>query len=156
MCPTCGESFLTNSRLNIHIRRKHLKAIMRKIMCDLCGHKTATLNELRCHMKVHFAKELRERYKCEYCDSFFYSRGSLKTHRDVKHLFTEDNIITCFCGKVFKQKSVYQRHYDVIHLGQKHFKCSECSKAFSGKTHLEYHKRAAHLDIVPSIPCEVR
>ncbi|KAL7029444.1 hypothetical protein ACKWTF_006248 [Chironomus riparius] len=154
ICPTCGLAFLSNSRLNVHIRRKHQKSTMRRIACDLCPHRVATLNEMRCHMNVHLTKELRMQYSCEFCDAVFYSKGSLKTHRDVKHLFSNVNI-TCFCGKTFKQKSVYQRHYTVIHMGQKKFKCDECNKGFSGKTHLEYHKKAAHSDIVPSIPCEI-
>ncbi|KAG5680416.1 hypothetical protein PVAND_009924 [Polypedilum vanderplanki] len=154
ICPTCGLAFLTNSRLNIHIRRKHLQAIMRKLKCDICGHSTVTLNELRCHMKIHLRKELREKYNCEFCEAVFISKGSLKTHKDVKHLRTNIEI-KCFCGKIFKQKSVYQRHYDVIHLGQKAFKCSDCNKAFSGKTHLDYHKKAAHSDEISSIPCEI-
>lgn len=149
-CPECGMSFLTNSKLNMHIQRKHQKN--KRFGCDICGIFMTTLNEMRIHVKTHLSKDLRESYKCEFCEAVFYSKGSLKNHKDVKHGMSKHDFI-CFCGKVFKLKSVYQRHFNVVHMGEKRFKCMDCNKAFSVKAHLENHRQAIHT-IQTGIPCE--
>jgi Zinc finger, C2H2 type/C2H2-type zinc finger/Zinc-finger of C2H2 type len=150
MCPDCGLSFQTNSKLNMHINRKH--NISKRFGCDQCRHRTTTLNEMRMHVKVHLSKESRESYFCEFCDAVFSSKGSLKNHRDVKHEVNKREFV-CFCKKVFKLKSIYQRHFRVVHKGEKPFKCSECSKAFAVKAHLKNHQEAIHTEQV-GISCD--
>jgi uncharacterized Zn-finger protein len=142
LCIHCGLTFTTNSRLNIHIRRKHLTESVKKFCCDLCGYRGSVLNEIRRHISTHLPKDLKEFFPCSDCGAVLSSRGSLKIHRDSKH----SNIpsIVCFCGKSFRQKSVYLRHFQVLHKGIKAFKCKFCEKEFSGKSHLSYHVKAFH------------
>lgn len=149
-CPDCGLSFQTNSKLNMHIQRKHQN--FKRFGCDLCSLRTTTLNEMRIHVKTHMAKDLRESYSCNFCNAVFYSKGSLKNHKDVKHDVNKREYV-CFCGKIFRLKSVYQRHFNVVHMGEKKFKCDQCSKSFAVRIHLENHQQAIHT-IQTGIACE--
>lgn len=153
ICPTCGFAFTSNSRLNIHIRRKHLKQTMKKFTCDRCGHQASLLNELKRHIATHLPRDLKETFRCVDCKAVLSSKGSLKVHHDSKH--SDKPSISCFCGKSFRQKSVYSRHYQVLHNGIKAFKCDLCQKEFSGKSHLMYHVKAFHSVISTSITCEI-
>lgn len=149
-CPDCGLSFLSNSKLNMHIQRKHQK--FKRFGCDVCSLRTTTLNEMRIHVKTHMSKELREIFSCSFCNAVFYSKGSLKNHKDVKHDVNKREYI-CFCGKIFRLKSVYQRHFNVVHMGEKNYKCDQCPKSFAVKAHLENHREAIHT-IQTGIPCD--
>lgn len=151
-CDTCGLSFSSNSRLNIHIKRKHIKQVVRNITCDICGHRSSAVNEIRRHMLTHRPKDLKESFPCVDCGAVLSSKGSLKVHRDSKH--SDMPSIVCFCGKSFRQKSVYIRHHQVLHEGIKAFKCSFCLKEFSGKSHLSYHVRNVHSVVTSVMSCE--
>lgn len=153
ICPMCGLPFSSNSRLNIHIRRKHSQETVRKLCCDLCDHRATVLNEIRRHVNTHLPKELKQSFPCVDCGAILSSKGSLKIHRDSKHDMKVPSII-CFCGKSFRQKSVYSRHYQVLHKGIKAFKCKFCGKDFSGKSHLNYHVKALH-SVSTMITCEI-
>lgn len=153
ICFMCGLPFSSNSRLNIHIRRKHSQETIRKLCCDLCDHRATVLNEIRRHVNTHLPKELKQSFPCVDCGAILSSKGSLKVHRDSKHDMKVPSII-CFCGKSFRQKSVYSRHYQVLHKGIKAFKCKFCGKDFSGKSHLNYHVKALH-SVSTMITCEI-
>lgn len=154
ICPMCGLPFSSNSRLNVHIRRKHSTTTAKKLHCDLCGHRAAVLNEIRRHVLTHLPKELKESFPCADCGAVLSSKGSLKVHRDSKHEAKAPSIV-CFCGKSFRQKSVYARHFRVIHRQVKAFKCSFCGKDFSGKNHLNYHVKARHSETSTMVTCEI-
>lgn len=151
-CPICGISFHGNTRLTVHMKRKHFQNIVRKLSCDLCGHRYAALNEMKKHVATHLPNDLKEFYSCSKCDKKFISKGSLKVHHDNKH--SDKPSYKCFCGKEFRQKSVYSRHQQVVHAGLKPYKCLHCNKEFSGKNHLDYHTKALHTAIT-LISCEI-
>ncbi|XP_045598540.1 longitudinals lacking protein, isoforms H/M/V isoform X25 [Procambarus clarkii] len=48
-----------------------------------------------------------------------------------------------FCGKLFRDKTKWSRHYRV-HTGDKPFVCGSCGRAFSRKDRLHAHLRDAH------------
>ncbi|RUS69065.1 hypothetical protein EGW08_023176, partial [Elysia chlorotica] len=160
-CHICGQSFLKNYDLKIHLSRHN-----RPFLCTVCGktfpfqsklkeHNLAchsTVNPFQCkqchkfyssratlhhHTKRHSG---RKRFECKICGQKFLDSNCLETHM-LRHS-TERPFKCPVCGFECKQKSVLSNHMD-IHTGVKRHVCSYCGRRFRQrhmwKEHLKIH-----------------
>ena len=108
-------------------------------------------------------KNKKTTFKCRKCSKTFYNRIILKRHRRLvhfsakaSHLFDSEASKTApshtdaskkfdckLCLKSFKYQSHFKRH-QLVHSGEKYFKCDQCEKKFSQSGGLNKHRKKAH------------
>lgn len=87
-------------------------------ICLKCGKKCFSRSAFREHEASNCGET--RRYRCDICNKFYYSLGSLKTHKTVH---TGDLPFLCsYCGKSFRTKGEHAVH-SRKHTGEKPFKC---------------------------------
>lgn len=97
-CYECGEFFATQHKLDVHLKKIHMK-INNVFECTICNRSFTTKWSLKEHNKSFHSTD-RQLFKCEECDKAFTMKYSLKIHVDVTHrgLKQYDCIV---CGKSF-------------------------------------------------------
>ncbi len=82
---------------------------------------------------------------CETCDKTFFSKESLKKHKQRKHGNCEKTLKCQYCSKTFFpfDKASYRRHVWSMHdsTRERNHKCSECDALFFTSDDLKVHKR---------------
>ncbi|XP_030374674.1 transcription factor Ouib-like [Scaptodrosophila lebanonensis] len=142
VCDQCGRNFNDKANLKIHlIRHTGVKAFE----CKECGQKEYTAHLLKTHIRVRHKGELP--YACKYCGERFGSstsrcRHERRTHIQETSLTTSKNKYICrFCAKGFKTKACLKNH-ELIHTGERPFRCDFCDVNFQRRTHLTAHFRS--------------
>ena len=86
------------------------------------------------------------RYRCTICGSGFRFQYQLKDHSNTHTNFQ----IKCHyprCGRVYKSKSKYKRHYKIHSKEFQEYTCTMCGKRCSAKKNLDEHMDL-HRDIL--------
>ena len=79
-CATCGKSFPTRGRLELHMN-VHKEDKEKPFKCDVCEKGFSASASLKNHKLLHTG----EVHKCEYCEYTAVQKGNLKTHRLKLH-----------------------------------------------------------------------
>ena len=169
-CKQCGKTCPTKSKLDQHVRAKHLKikpfkceqcektfgwkeglkthvdhvhSKLREHVCEECGNSFTTKQSLLNHLQsIHRGIPLEKKHKCEQCEKRFQTPGELNEHIKVKH----DNLIQYFCEfcpKQFKRKKEFKQHVNRAHLGMK-IPCETCGKEFMSNAQMKRHVKSVH------------
>ena len=81
ICVTCEESFPSNTRLNKHIDRVHLKS--NSFKCHCCDKIFSQKEDLKPHIDAVHNK--KKNFNCENCLKAFFSITDLKRHVLAMH-----------------------------------------------------------------------
>ncbi|XP_045522818.1 zinc finger protein 43-like isoform X5 [Pieris brassicae] len=128
ICPTCGDTFVANSRLEKHLQVHH----QGEFQCEECK-RVFTLDKYRAkHYKlVHKRSTIR----CILCPEVFNTVSEQNAHL-VEHHKDNTNVYICeYCGRSYTHRKNFLKH-----LSRKKYKCEDCDKRFSSFKHLKTHK----------------
>ncbi|XP_038141792.1 zinc finger protein 708-like [Cyprinodon tularosa] len=118
-------------------------------VCDVCGKVMKSKSSLARHSFIHTGKKP---FACHLCDLRFNRRDNLQHH--LSHLHPNGvprrekrplapAWLCAVCGKTFSCRSRLKTH-EVIHSGEKPFRCERCPKAYMRINDLEHHRKAVH------------
>ena len=98
------------------------------------------------YMGQHMCEHRRGKYihKCQDCGSVYKTLGSLKLHRNQKHLKIELKCPFDSCAKIFFQRKVLKNHIDSVHGDRERYQCNKCDKSFAINADLATHVRGVH------------
>lgn len=102
------------------------------------------------HHHHHSSPNYFNAYPCRKCDSVFPTRDSLANHTKTHH--RNDRPFQCDwpnCGLRFIKKDHAVKHWRVVHLKERPFKCPSCESRFGQRSDLNKHHRSVHLGIRP-------
>ena len=155
-----------NNNVGMEVLRKPiiLPQNTRKYTCKLCSAKFRYSHHLTRHQKVHSLSSDRP-HKCNYCSASFISSYQLTRHKlihgagavmssSVNPIILKNNSSSKSAVEVTELKFQFcelcltgfsnRKNYDIhkkIHIGQKLYKCGECSAAWKTKEELMGHMR---------------
>lgn len=69
-CEQCGEAFMSQSSLSLHVNRAHEFSIDRPIHCPLCDYSFSKQSDLNAHIYVH-SDEYDDMFECPDCSELF-------------------------------------------------------------------------------------
>ncbi|XP_062526946.1 uncharacterized protein LOC101741752 isoform X5 [Bombyx mori] len=162
-CDLCGNIFVTNSSLKIHMLTKH-KPTPVTYNCELCAkvyksksglhsHNSSahgggaqyhtcrthyrSHRALMHHLKTHSAHRDTSEYKfeCADCEGKFANKQSLRSHIEWEHLLMRHH--RCVkCDKVFRSSASLKKHDSYVHEKKRPPRdkiCDYCGEAFTIK-----------------------
>ena len=106
--------------------------------CDICSLTLRTYYLLSNHKKVEHSKD--PKYACKFCGKRFCNQHAVKLH---ERSHQEPQFQCSFCAKRLKSETNLIAH-ERVHRGEKPFKCSSCSGAFTSPGRLRQHERGVH------------
>ena len=135
--PNCNKSFISKSKLNLHIETNHSN--VKEYICPYynCNKKYFNLERYKVHLRIHTGEKP---YKCNFpnCNKCFNEKGNLKTHYRIH---TGEKPFVCNypnCNASFKAKGHLNSHIKT-HFKIKNFKCKVCNSCFSRASTLKKH-----------------
>ena len=158
-CFDCDTSFKNVSKYREHMKTDH-KALENvgiiavnesKIICELCGKFSNNKKSAHEHSKRHYTKHVQ----CDVCLKQLLPktiRAHMKRHHNTEQVVHNDIIeeIPCHaCGKLFKNQSYVDLHFQRMHVEENRdrgvtYRCRECGEAFYRKLQLTQHTLALH------------
>lgn len=136
-CDQCGNKYVSQDSLKLHIRNVHDK-IIQQFPCQSCDKVFQTKKMLLKHTAVEHTKQ---KFPCQFCGKVWPVRNELSTHVRVVH--TEAKFKCRFCDKKFKKQSGLLAH-ERIHTGENPYKCPLCDYACKSSATLSLHKKFIH------------
>ncbi|XP_042309558.1 zinc finger protein 142 isoform X2 [Sceloporus undulatus] len=132
-CPTCDQTFGTNSKLRIHRLRVHEKKPTH--FCPLCDYSGYIQNDITRHVNSCHQGELN--FACSHCEARFSSETALKQHALRQH---EEKIsYSCpHCDFVCHSEATLKCHAQKQHP---HLECATCKETLTTREELEEHKK---------------
>nr|XP_056717579.1 zinc finger protein 142 [Euleptes europaea] len=132
-CPTCGQTFGTNSKLRIHRLRVHEKKPTH--FCPLCDYSGYIQNDITRHVNSCHQGELN--FSCSHCAARFSSETALKQHALRQH---EEKVSYCcpHCAFVCHSEATLKCHVQKQHP---HLQCATCKETLTTREELEEHKK---------------
>ncbi|XP_044294332.1 zinc finger protein 142 isoform X2 [Varanus komodoensis] len=132
-CPTCGQTFGTNSKLRIHRLRAHEKKPTH--FCPLCDYSGYIQNDITRHVNSCHQGELN--FTCSHCEARFSSETALKQHALRQH---EEKVSYCCprCAFVCHSEATLRCHAQKQHP---HLECAACKETLATREELEEHKK---------------
>ncbi|KAK3913398.1 Zinc finger protein 771 [Frankliniella fusca] len=135
-CPECGQKFISNQALEIHVR---IHTGERPFECAVCQKGFSVASTLKAHMRTHTGERP---YACQLCPRRFSEHGTLKCHMRTH---TGEKPYECdVCHKKFSENSTLRRHL-LTHTGERPFECETCHSKFIQKYNLNNHIRRVHI-----------
>uniref|UniRef100_A0A670K421 Zinc finger protein 142 n=1 Tax=Podarcis muralis TaxID=64176 RepID=A0A670K421_PODMU len=132
-CPTCGQTFGTNSKLRIHRLRVHEKKPTH--FCPLCDYSGYIQNDITRHVNSCHQGELN--FACAHCQARFSSETALKQHALRQH--EEKVSYACpRCAFVCHSEATLKCHVQKQHP---HLECATCKATLATREELEEHKK---------------
>ncbi|XP_060119002.1 zinc finger protein 142 isoform X2 [Heteronotia binoei] len=132
-CPTCGQTFGTNSKLRIHRLRVHEKKPTH--FCLLCDYSGYIQNDITRHVNSCHQGELN--FACTRCEARFSSETALKQHALRQH--EEKVCYSCpHCAFVCHSEATLKCHVQKQHP---HLQCATCKETLASREELEDHKK---------------
>ncbi|KAE8281062.1 hypothetical protein D5F01_LYC21644 [Larimichthys crocea] len=146
-CRFCGDTFLSDSALRMHVQRFHEG--QKAFKCLKCNKQFDRRNHLILHVRIHTGEKP---FSCDYCEKTFTQNSSRIAHMRVH---TGEKPYYCAkCGKSFassshfkicKMKANFESAPEKVNTDEnpkdKTIECSECSKMFRLKKQLIRHQR---------------
>lgn len=104
-----------------------------------CNFKTYSKQSLVGHKNMHKRKrgEASKVFFCEQCGTEFCDKNTLEGHIRFMHEHKTDNITCDQCGKYFRRRANYKKHYNKEHSTDPKFNCSQCGKRFKTVEHVK-------------------
>lgn len=132
-CPTCGQTFGTNSKLRIHRLRVHEKKPTH--FCPLCDYSGYIQNDITRHVNSCHQGELN--FACSRCEARFSSETALKQHALRQH--EEKVSYSCArCAFICHSEATLKCHIQKQHP---HLECPTCKETLATREELEEHKK---------------
>ena len=143
-CSNCKKTFLSEARLNIHLKSCSLGHLL---TCHVCYKKFANKRNLNEHLAViHNVNngKAENKFTCPTCGKEFHKKFNYTSHM-LKH--SQVFSFSCKfpdCGKEFKRERSLVKHCQVVHGGvRERYLCGQCGQEFSSqvgfKSHLAKH-----------------
>jgi len=143
-CNICGEECSDPSALSRHMGNHGGKD---KSTCDLCSKEFRNKVSLRTHMKL--VHKLGRQYTCAYCGKILYSSQYLMKH-ETTHTGERFKAAKCrYCGKTVEYCKL--KNHELIHTGEKPFKCPDCDYRCIQRSNLRIHMRGVHKKELPRL-----
>lgn len=111
-CQKCEYSEQIPSKLEGHVRNKHISKKEKQSICPDCKKSFKTASELGRHTRKYHS-EKREDIKCPDCGKTFARMRNLKRHKEV-HAEERPSFACKFCDAKFTRKETLTAHY-VVH-----------------------------------------
>ncbi|CAG7819045.1 unnamed protein product [Allacma fusca] len=138
----CNRKFETEEKMNIHIRRYHLKVPKNDlIQCPHCPRTMSNMTRLAEHMKLHTGET---DLPCDICGMLFRTEYLIVKHKVRAHGQPFPNVCQ-YCNEGFFTKAELKYH-SYSHTGQWPYPCDECDAGFPSKARLERHRQYNHYD----------
>lgn len=130
-CNLCSEVFPTRRSVYEHVRKHNGE----KALCNICGKFLSDRNNLnKHHQSVHLKQK---KHSCTMCDKRYDSRYRLRihlnSHKGIRNYSCE------ICPSKFISCAALTRHMKTIHVDEKKFVCTICSKGFKLANKLKTH-----------------
>ena len=139
VCVTCGEGFLSKTRLSTHVRVIHEKRELPKnFICDQCHFQCTDKYALQKHMKTH-----EEKKACPECG---LKVRNMKFHMKSSHTSDEMKKFRCQdCGKGFISGKQLENHRMNVHLKLRPHHCRYgCSFSYNDSSNRNQHEKKTH------------
>jgi len=143
-CNICGEECSDPSALSRHMGNHGGKD---RSSCEICSKEFRNKVSLRTHMKL--VHKLGRQYTCAYCGKILYSSQYLMKH-ETTHTGERFKAAKCrFCGKTVEYCKL--KNHELIHTGEKPFKCPDCDYRCIQRSNLRIHMRGVHKKELPRL-----
>ncbi|XP_046404631.1 uncharacterized protein LOC124169960 [Ischnura elegans] len=130
-CNTCETEFPILSSVQCQLKKKHGYVSQ----CDFCHKVFPTMGSLVDHCRdVHDGAGC---FECEECGKRLKSRLSLRRH--IESHQGRKEAICSKCGKTFCRWDYLIRHCQMVHAKERPYQCSQCSRRFLSRGHLQNH-----------------
>lgn len=152
-CVFCPELFAQYFDMMRHLRR-HIRE--RSFLCQFCDESFMSGDQLRrhircTHLKISYKKQL-DPMTCLFCEKILLNKSRLYFHLRLVHLHelrrpsykVTQEIFKCEgdnCGRVYKTRRAYKRHWNRCHLSKKEwpFYCVFCGRRYLEFSYLRNH-----------------
>ncbi|XP_026316662.1 zinc finger protein 45-like [Hyposmocoma kahamanoa] len=115
--------------------------------CDICNKGFLATGQLKYHKMTHTGEKP---HKCDICSRGFLTTGQLKcflwkyelNSHEMSHKSFDKQPYQCnICNKGFLRIHDYI-HHEMIHTGERPYKCDDCEESFVLKSNLKKHLRS--------------
>ncbi|XP_063390678.1 zinc finger protein 26-like [Cydia fagiglandana] len=133
-CDKCDRGFVTNHRLNTHIKTIHVEG---SFQCDNCMKVFSSQQKLKSH--VDTVHKMLKRFKCTKCPERFTAYFKRYQHLVEIHGQAELEYKCNVCDKVYRKKSMLSQHMKRDHLEERSVQCEICFSNFFSRKELNMH-----------------
>lgn len=132
----CQKKFINKRRLKLHLEFHE-----EKFKCDQCPKVCTRLDLLQTHKLKHNEKK----FKCDKCSKAYATDKQLKNHIQAVHEKAFVHICEV-CAKVFRNKSICEKHKKVVHSDVKmpSVQCQYCQLWLKHEISLKSHIKRHH------------
>lgn len=139
-CKLCNSEYRSEHYLKEHVEYAHEKKM--KYICPQCGKSCMHKSHLRIHIRKVHENEGKLPYKCPHCDKACKTDQAIKFHIQAVH---EGVRFKCsICDKGLTSTTALKRHIDNVHEKKRPFACDICNESFAQKQHMITHKKGKH------------
>ena len=150
-CKECDQKFIWQTKLDEHVKRKHLKS--RDVKCYVCDKGFVNKTDLNTHQNSVHSEE--RPFKCDECDSCFKRVSTLYSHKRMTHSSLKP--FECpVCKKSFKSKGSSVKCVEKHSLGGTQYAChvKGCTKTLTTMEGIRLHVKVSHTDNLEKHKCE--